>query len=156
MSLIDASAIGRIKIVNERLKSEVDEKTKNDALIIASKNGHWQVVKKLIESKANVNATTEIKCCRHCKHTYTSLQFAVEFCHTETVKILLDEGAEINCVKPRTNIIHKMLINKLRSRCMNELMKEVIDDSGNIRTIFPFPTSGGHHLLFQEISEYLF
>lgn len=77
------------------------DKTGSTAFLRASENGHLEVLKRLHEAEpAVLNRANDI--------TYTPLMAAVKQCHTETVRWLLKQGAQVNRVTSDTE--HTALI----------------------------------------------
>ena len=58
------------------------------ALVNASANGHFEIVKYLLQNGADVNAT--------CKYKETTLKVASKKGHLEIVKYLVENGADEN------------------------------------------------------------
>lgn len=81
----------------------------------------------------------------------------------EMVELLLKYHADPNKIKINIDkymsIDRKAYLNELknivRKAYLNELTMEVINDSGEITTVFPFPIAGGHIQLFKLLTEYL-
>jgi ankyrin repeat protein len=71
-------------------KADVNVTTKNGltALILAANKGRIEIVKALLEAKANVNATISMK-----GKTYTLLSIIPER-HKETISLLKEYGAK--------------------------------------------------------------
>ena len=76
--------------------------------MIASQNGHFQVVKLLLKEHANINQKEE--------NRWTALMIASQNGHFQVVELLLKEHADINQQKKNgwtAPMIVKMVISKL-------------------------------------------
>ena len=84
---------GDITKIQEAIQAGADVNVRNkyDAtpLLIASRNGHTEIVKLLLTAKADVNAAEK-------KQGITPLLIASKKGHTEIVKLLLTAGADVN------------------------------------------------------------
>jgi ankyrin repeat protein len=89
MSLIKAVSENDLNLVIQLLEYGLPESYNlNDLLIDASKYGHIEIVKLLLEKGANINH-------KNCKN-YTALIQASYNGHIEIVKLLLEKGANIS------------------------------------------------------------
>ena len=93
IKLIRSSMFGNREAVRRQLEQDgIDVNAKNSegytALILASSNGHKEIVEMLLEKGADVNAKDS--------DGWTALMWASRNGHTETVTILLEEGADVN------------------------------------------------------------
>ncbi len=104
INLLEAAEKGDLKQVKKCFKSFFRKKTvniniidnnNNSPLILAAKNGHTEIVKILIEHKANVNT-------QNISHT-TPLMSAVTFGDYETTKILLEHSAQTELTDYQNN-----------------------------------------------------
>lgn len=136
----------------------MDALTFQEKLIKESMEGNTENVRMLLDEKADINY-------RDLCRKRTPLLWASHYGKKNTVKLLLERKADIsikessfNC-KLYTREIRELIDEQRRKNKIEEiqniLITEVEYSDGNIRTIFPFPTtSGGHILIFKLISEY--
>jgi len=84
------------------------DKYEDTALIMASKNGYYEVIKILLEAGANVNAVND--------SGNTSLIWASRKGYYEIVKLLLDNKADVNAANGvgNTSLIFATIINHLK------------------------------------------
>ena len=91
--LIQAAKDGNLSAVQAALSdgAEINARDKSGvpALMWAANNGHTQVVKLLLERRADVNV-------KKIDTGVTALMMASHEGHTEVVKLLLDKGADVN------------------------------------------------------------
>jgi ankyrin repeat protein len=87
MSLFDACRNGDIEMVKLLIKDENDFKSRkyDNALIWAASNGHFEVVKYLVEKGADIHAKDD-----------QPLQYACVFGHFKIAKYLVEKGAHIH------------------------------------------------------------
>lgn len=141
------------KLLEFKAEPNIQDEAGNTALFEASYNGRVETIQKLLEFKADPNI----------QNTFgNTALFEASYC-AESVKKLLDFRADPTIEnKDRQTVlditetpeIQDIIRQKLHSLYVSELTKLVIDSEGNERSVFPFPTAGGHHLLFQEIAEF--
>ena len=84
-ALMLASANGHLEMVKLLVENGADY---TNALRLASREGHLEVVKYLVEDGANINAKN--------KDSWTALMWASLNGHLEVVKYLIENGADIN------------------------------------------------------------
>lgn len=94
-NLLKAANSGRLTAVVKWLESgaDIDCRNRTDgftALILASKNGHMDIVGFLVDHGANINKVG--------KRAITALMVAAENGHLDVVKYLVEKGANIHAV----------------------------------------------------------
>ena len=103
------------------------------ALNQASKNGHWEIVKLLVEYGVNINDRDKIS-------NDTALMVALEQNHFEVVKLLVENGADVNATNDicqtaldlaKTDEIREYLINRANIDWNIQLLASVIRDDFN-------------------------
>ena len=94
--LIDQALKGNLKAVRELIDTEanvdVQDKQRRTALMLASKNGHLDIVKTLVNAGAALNLQGN-------EGGYggnTALMYACRHGHLEVVKILVNAGTNLN------------------------------------------------------------
>lgn len=88
--VLDAHAYGHIDVFNYYFKKALSnpDNDKQTALMIACKEGHFEIVKLLLEKEANVNHQSN--------YGWTALMLACEKGNIKIVKLLLEKKAQIN------------------------------------------------------------
>ena len=110
----DAIKNGDIEQVKDIVASgyDINEETSILPLALASSRGHFDIVKFLLDSGAEVD-----KPFQHGNNMETSLVIAAERGHTEIVKLLVERGADVNYIIP----FNKKAYN---SREINVILKD--------------------------------
>lgn len=114
---------------------------------------------------------------------YSSLYWAKHICRPDVMKILIDHGADLyvkyNTIEghmgPKNKVIildhvkyiyyhEKKLTNKvemfeivkdaMHKKLMEKLTQKVVTGVTEYETVFPFPTAGGHIMLFKTVCDY--
>ena len=101
LTLETAAMLGDTERVREFLKKGIDGQDNGQALVWASRQGHLQVVKLLLDRGADVNAKGELgrTALMEASGRETELMEASESGHLEIVKFLLAKGADVNAQK---------------------------------------------------------
>jgi serine/threonine-protein phosphatase 6 regulatory ankyrin repeat subunit B len=87
---LDVAALnGQTAKVQRLIADGVEIKRHPDALRCAAEKGHFQIVKLLIDKKADVDS--------HKKPGDTALFVAAREGHSQIVQLLIDKGATVNC-----------------------------------------------------------
>lgn len=150
------------RLIHSNANVDLQDNYKTTALIKAVKGGKTKFVKKLLLSKAN----TKLKYLSG----ETALELAIHMSYlefnkySEIIKMLM----KVSYLDDIDNNITQETANLIRNEYTKVLMTEVETEPtiseafrnnfvyDTIRYIFPFPTtSGGHHLIFESIAEYL-
>lgn len=147
--------------INDMKSKGVDINTKDSAdstaLTIASASGYTDTVNYLLKLKADPNIVNN--------YGFPALLFASKYGHTDVVKSLLEAKADVN----KHTLIHAIskgneeIVKLLKSRYaeikqsyLESLTQTVENISGEVQTVFPFPTVvGGHVLIFKMITDYV-
>lgn len=93
IQFINASMEGNLEEIKTLLQQSIDINANNyigTALYYAAKNGHYEIVKLLIEAKADLN------CQSNTYYKQTPLLAAIYNNHTEIASLLIQKGANIN------------------------------------------------------------
>ena len=109
-------------------------------LICATRNGHLQTVKMLIEAGADVNLI---------QHETTSLAVATDKGHHKCVEYLIEAGANVNTKLPVTPPI--FYAARKRDTENNRKIIELLIKAG-ARVNFPLATVFGNHILVDVVS----
>jgi len=88
IELINSVKFGRVEAIKKAIDNDINLSTKNTLLFFASNYNQKDIVKLLLEAKADVNAPY--------KEGITPLYIASELGHTEIVKLLLEAKADVN------------------------------------------------------------
>ena len=84
---LEASRIGDVETVRDKIRNSSKDVDVNEALCYASKEGHIDIVRLLVEKGADPN---------YHKWSWTPLALSVYNNHFEIVKFLVDKGANVN------------------------------------------------------------
>ena len=125
IKLIRSSMFGNREAVRRQLEQDgIDVNAKNSegytALILASSNGHKEIVEMLLEKGADVNAKD--------KYNATALIKASSNGHTEIVAKLLDAGADVNA---KNDYGYTALIQASRNK-HTEIVAMLLDNRADV------------------------
>jgi hypothetical protein len=90
--------LGRLNYINILINLVNNKKELSDGLPYAAGRGHLEVVQRLLDAKANVNASAAV-------WEWTALQAAAKGGHLEVVQRLLDAKADVNANATRQEIM---------------------------------------------------
>jgi len=102
---LEASRLGDINTVRDKINNASKEVDVNEALCYASREGHMDIVRLLVERGADLN---------YHKWPWTPLALAAQNNHFEIVKFLFDKGSDVNTAsKEKADIIkNKKIVEK--------------------------------------------
>jgi ankyrin repeat protein len=102
---LEASRLGDINTVRDKINNASKEVDVNEALCYASREGHMDIVRLLVERGADLN---------YHKWPWTPLALAAQNNHFEIVKFLFDKGSDVNTAsKEKEDIIkNKKIVEK--------------------------------------------
>lgn len=131
--LYEAAFTGDIELLEAALadKADVNQAHYTKAvtpLNIAAHNGHYQIVKRLLEHKADPEIRNDGS---------TALLWAITKKHTDIVKLLLDHNADINATRPN-NVSALFLASFVRSP---EITRLLLDRGANKDILFEGETA---------------
>ena len=133
ISIHQAAEEGKIEAVKQHLASGTNVNLKNDGgstpLIEASRKGHKEIAKLLIENGADVNCklqyTTDIKSIEG----WTSLHVAAAKGHKVIAELLIAKGADVNAMDDtrRSPLDWVQIIRVQHSKKIKDSKKEIAD-----------------------------
>ncbi len=95
---LEASRIGDINTVRSKINNASNDVDVNEALCYASREGHADIVRLLVERGADPN---------YHKWSWTPLALAAQNNHFEIVKFLVDKGSDVNTASKEKAYIMK-------------------------------------------------
>jgi ankyrin repeat protein len=95
---LDASSRGDIDTVRDKIKNSSQDVDVNEALCLASRGGHIDIVRLLVEKGADPNYN---------EWSWTPLALAAYNNHFEIVKLLVDKGSDVNAASKEKAYIIK-------------------------------------------------
>lgn len=120
-----------IKTYTDSLNEAEDQEVLDRKLLAAAEKGSTDLVKDLLSSGAQVDATNE--------DGWTPLHFAAFYDHTDIVRLLLDRGADANAVtsKDRRTPLHCAAVRGNEDTVMQLLDAGADPNAGNINGYTP-------------------
>ena len=129
----EAAVIGNIKAVKQHLASGTNVNLKNDGgstpLIEASRKGHKEIAKLLIENGADVNCKLEYTTDIESIEGWTSLHVAAAKGHKVIAELLIIKGADVNAMDDtrRSPLDWAQIIRVQHSKKIKDSKKEIAD-----------------------------
>ena len=148
-------------LLNHKVNIDQADDSKNTPLHYAIRNyavvdkqtkDQFKFVPLLIERKADVNFEN--------KENATPFDLLALKSDKEMIKKILKMGSypDLDTLPEEVEELVKPLYEEHKRAFKNELMREVIKNPAPLNPVpdpmLPFPTSGGHHLLFQMVVDY--
>lgn len=121
--------------------------TNSTPLMVAAKNGHTGIIKRLLKMGAKVDLENV--------HKFTALTYAVQSANSKAAHILLEAGANPNRIdKYGTPILHRILDSRniMREKDVLYMVKKLIDHGADINCV----NSKGETLLHQFVDNEVF
>ena len=133
ISIYDAVQRGNIEAIKQHLASGTNVNLKNDGgstpLIEASRKGHKEIAKLLIENGADVNCKLEYTTDIESIEGWTSLHVAAAKGHKVIAELLIIKGADVNAMDDtrRSPLDWAQIIRVQHSKKIKDSKKEIAD-----------------------------
>ena len=133
ISICDAVQRGNIEAIKQHLASGTNVNLKNDGgstpLIEASRKGHKEIAKLLIENGADVNCKLEYTTDIESIEGWTSLHVAAAKGHKVIAELLIIKGADVNAMDDtrRSPLDWAQIIRVQHSKKIKDSKKEIAD-----------------------------
>ena len=133
ISIYDAVQRGNIEAIKQHLASGTNVNLKNDGgstpLIEASRKGHKEIAKLLIENGADVNCKLEYTTDIESIEGWTSLHVAAAKGHKVIAELLIIKGADVNAMDDtrRSPLDWAQIIRVKHSKKIKDSKKEIAD-----------------------------